>query len=396
MIKDKQKTRQQLAGELMEMHQRIAELEASEIKRKRAEEKLQKSEASLTEAQRIAHLGNWDWDIVTNELVWSDEIYDIFGLTPPEFGATYEAFLNSVHPDDREFVQKSTDEALYEGRPYSIEHRIVRPGDSERIVHQQGEVIFDEGGKPIRMVGAVQDITEHQRTERKIVEYEELSRLKNNLLSTVSHELRTPLAVIKGYCTMLLDYDRRLKRSEKEQCLESIDKATDRLTELVDHLLDMSRLEAGLLRLNKRSTSILKLMEEVVTEAKVRASSHKIVTDLAKSLPKTESSVNISVELGLIWPANHKKVMVDVFVNGLASDRLSGLNSFQLSMKDDYGRVEPLTGLLFQRKIQLEAWRDGRDPDGRVYTISITATDCAGNTATAETTVIVPRDHRRR
>lgn len=135
--------------------------------RKKAEESLRKSEMGLTEAQRIAHLGNWDWNIGTNELQWSDEIYRIFGLKPQEFGATYEAFLDSVHPDDRESVKKAVSEALY-GMPYSFEHRIVLPDGSIRFVHERGEVTFGESGEPIRMVGTVHDITEQKEAEKAL------------------------------------------------------------------------------------------------------------------------------------------------------------------------------------------------------------------------------------
>jgi len=156
-----------------ELEQRVKELKREEEDRKRSEERLKRSEASLAEAQRIAHLGNWDWNIVTNELHWSDEIYRIFGLTPQEFGATYEAFLNSVHPDDRAFVNKAVDEALYEDKPYSIDHRIVIPEGTERFVHEQAGVTFDEGGKPMRMIGTIHDITEYKQTETALRESEE-------------------------------------------------------------------------------------------------------------------------------------------------------------------------------------------------------------------------------
>lgn len=141
--------------------------------RKQAEQRLRRSEASLAEAQRIAHLGSWDWNIQTDELTWSDEIYRIFGLLPQEFGATYEAFLNSVHPRDRKFVRKSVDEVLYEKKPYSIDHRIVRRDGSERVVHESAKIIFDKTGKPIRMVGTVQDITQRKATEGKLRRYQE-------------------------------------------------------------------------------------------------------------------------------------------------------------------------------------------------------------------------------
>ena len=148
--------------------------------RKQATEAMQKSEASLTNAQRIAKLGNWDWDIENNELIWSDEIYRIFGLKPQEFGATYDAFLNYIHPDDRIFVQKSVDEALYEKKPYSIEHRIVLHDGTERIVHEQAEVTFDKDGKPIYMSGVVHDITEQKQLENDLKErIKELNGLYN-------------------------------------------------------------------------------------------------------------------------------------------------------------------------------------------------------------------------
>jgi PAS domain S-box-containing protein len=140
--------------------------------RKRADEALRKGEASLTNAQRIAHMGNWDWDIVTGELRWSDEIYRIFGLEPQQFGATYEAFLNTVHPDDRKHVQESVNKALDEGAPYNIDHRIVLPSGDVRFVNEQGEVAFNSAGEPVRMNGVVLDITDRKLAEEALRESE--------------------------------------------------------------------------------------------------------------------------------------------------------------------------------------------------------------------------------
>lgn len=143
---------------------------------------LQLSEASLTNAQRIAHLGNWDWDIVKNDLSMSNEMYRIIGLDPHEFGATIEAFLDTVHPDDRNSVQKGVDKALYEKIPYNIDHRILLPDGSIRIVNEQAEVNFDETGKPIKMTGTLQDITERKKAEQKLKDSEEkIQNLINNI-----------------------------------------------------------------------------------------------------------------------------------------------------------------------------------------------------------------------
>ena len=143
------------------------------IQKKKAEEALARSEASLAEAQRIAGFGNWDWNIVTNELAWSDEIYRIFGLTPQQFGATYEAFMESVHPVDRDCVKGAIEEALKENK-YSIDHRIVLPSGETRFVHEQANVIFNDSSEPVRMIGTVQDITELKQLEeeRKKIVYQ--------------------------------------------------------------------------------------------------------------------------------------------------------------------------------------------------------------------------------
>ncbi|MEW6144534.1 MAG: PAS domain S-box protein [Thermodesulfobacteriota bacterium] len=151
-------------------------------KRREAEEALRKAKESLSDAQRIAHLGNWDWDVITNELHWSDEVYRIFGYEPQEFGATYGSFLNSVHPDDRDFVKKAVDDALYRGAIYSIDHRIVLPDGSERFVHEQAEVVFDDYGRPVRMIGTVLDITGLRKTEKALREHE---RMLTTVLSSL-------------------------------------------------------------------------------------------------------------------------------------------------------------------------------------------------------------------
>jgi len=134
---------------------------------RQTEERLRTNETRLSEAQHIAHFGNWEWNIATGKLVWSDEIYRIFGLRPQEFAATYNAFLKAVHPKDRELVRAAVNKTLRNNLPYNIDHRIVLPGGSERVVHEHGEVFRDKAGQPIRMVGTVQDVTEHKKIERR-------------------------------------------------------------------------------------------------------------------------------------------------------------------------------------------------------------------------------------
>ena len=144
--------------------------------RKQAEEILRKSEASLSNAQRISHLGNWDWDLVKNKVKLSNEIYNILGLAPQRFETTFESFLKYIHPDDELFVQDNINKAIYEHKPYSIDYRILLSDSSERIIHAQGEVTFNKAGQAIWMSGIMQDITERKQMETALQKSEQKFR----------------------------------------------------------------------------------------------------------------------------------------------------------------------------------------------------------------------------
>jgi len=123
---------------------------------------------SLNRAQQIAHLGNWEWDIQTNALWWSDEIYRIFGLEPQECQATYDKFLERVHPEDREKIQEAVMDALKHHTRYSLMHRIIRQDGTVRYVLEEGNVIVDDEGNPYQMTGIVHDITEEHEKEEAL------------------------------------------------------------------------------------------------------------------------------------------------------------------------------------------------------------------------------------
>lgn len=198
--------------------------------------------------------------------------------------------LSLVAIEDSDVVRSSTAFTLQEESPYPCEYRILNKTGQIKWVMQTVSPIRYEGREAI--LGNLMDITERKYLERKVIEYEELSKMKSDLLATVSHELRTPLATIKGYSTMILDYYSRLGSGETRDCLKSIDSSTDRLTKLVDNLLDTSRMEAGLLKLEKSPTGICQLIRKVATEARMRASHHKIITRLDNKLPV----VNIDIK----------------------------------------------------------------------------------------------------
>ena len=144
--------------------------------RKRTEESLSLSERSLAQAQRIAHIGNWEHELRGGRTHWSDEMYRIFGFAPRAIASSYKTFMLFVHPDDRDLVRGAIRGVLHGNRPDDVEYRIVRPDGDVRYVHTQYEVSHGESGRPAKFSGTVHDVTERKRAEEALLRSEERFR----------------------------------------------------------------------------------------------------------------------------------------------------------------------------------------------------------------------------
>lgn len=136
--------------------------------RRRTETALRESEKRLRLAQKTAGIGNWEWNLVTGRLYWSEENYRILGLDPQLIKPSFEAFLNALDPRDRNLVKTALEEASSGKKPYDVDMHIVRPDGEVRIINAKAQVEFDEAGKAVRMAGTVQDITERMRVEEAL------------------------------------------------------------------------------------------------------------------------------------------------------------------------------------------------------------------------------------
>ncbi len=251
---------------------------------------LLENEIRLNEAQKIAHVGNWDWNLLTNEIYWSDEIYRIFRLDPLEFGRTYDAFLNYVDPEDRNRVNNATQKAL-NGEPFSIECGIILPDGKRSIIHAQGDVVFDEKNIPVRIRGIIQDIT-----ERKMAE-EALEKMDKIRIKEIHHRIKNNLQVI---CSLL--------------SLEA------------EKFSDAKMLEA-LRESRNRVVSMALIHEELYKGDKLDAIDfaaylHKLTADLFNLYNFGNENISLSMDLEQIYLDMDTAIPLGIIVNELISNAL--------------------------------------------------------------------------
>ncbi|HKS37219.1 MAG TPA: PAS domain S-box protein, partial [Verrucomicrobiae bacterium] len=234
--------------------------------RKQAEEALRKSEERF---QLIAHATNdtvWDWDLKTDEVWWNEGIKTVFGYSLEEVGHDGSWWDDHIHAEDKDRVLAGMHEVVQSGgRYWSSEYRYRRADGSYADVFDRGYVLLDDYGRPIRMIGAMMDITVRKRVERELAkardEALESVRLKSEFLANISHEVRTPLNGIIGMTVLLQDSS---LTPEQRSFSETIQASADALLGIINDILDFSKLEAGKLQFETLDFDLRALVESTL------------------------------------------------------------------------------------------------------------------------------------
>lgn len=226
---------------------------------------LQENEARLKEAQRIAHVGSWELDVGTKISVWTEEMYRIAGRDPAAFDISYSNILTLLPLEDREQLKRAVERAIADGKPYEVEHRIIRPDGSVRHVVSRGEAIFDGAGNVVKLRGTGADISDRKRAEIELQKAKETAEAtveaKSGLIANMSHELRSPLNAILGFARLLMN-DPELTSQQCENA-EIIFQSGNYLLHLIDRVLDLAKLEAGCATVNPTPCNLDYLLQEL-------------------------------------------------------------------------------------------------------------------------------------
>jgi len=233
--------------------------------------------------------GFWEWDIASGELTWSEAIFRQHGLEPAERAPAFPAYLAMIHPDDREMFQSAIAAALEDDDAFSLDFRLVWPDGSIHWTHGAARVFRDPDGRPQRMIGTGQDITERRRVaaerDQLLIEERRAGEFREAFIDVISHELRTPITTILGLTQILARPGRIDDPVERAAMLEDVRAESERLHHLVEDLLVLSRVERGRLVVDAEPLQPRRLLEQIVEHETAESPTIEIRLLAADDLP---------------------------------------------------------------------------------------------------------------
>ncbi|MEW9797040.1 putative bifunctional diguanylate cyclase/phosphodiesterase [Alteromonas sp. CYL-A6] len=301
-------------------------------------------EMLLSESQSIAKMGSWDWNIENGSLSWSEQIYTMFGLAPDEFAASYDAFLQMIHPDDRALVENAVASALDHGKTYQVNHRIIRPDGEIRYVTERGRLYYNAQGNAVRMIGTILDITDdyhkqqalaeanakieaHQVQLRQLAYHDGLTGLPNRnfFISHVDELIATSVSVAASFAIMYIDLD-GFKEINDSQGHAAGDLVLKEVASKLRHLLPQ---DAVLARLGGDEFGVL--LGGLTDEALQEKAEH-LVAGLPFHKSYGELTLKVTASIGIaLFPRDGKTVseLIQKADIAMYRSKASGKNRYQ-------------------------------------------------------------------
>jgi PAS domain S-box-containing protein len=288
-----------------------SELEKEVAERKKAEAELMHLNKLLNEAQDIAKLGSWHWEVKTNRLTWSDSLYRIYGLDKSEKEVTFEGFMNKVHPDDRTFVSEHIQSAINSGALQTYRHRIVMDDGTVKIMQGRGEVVRDENGEVLRMTGTGQEVTEHYQAQQELLtktnELETANMELQKFAYVASHDLQEPLRKTLTFASLLKKEAENQLNEKAKSYVEKIVHSSSRMQQLIDDILNFSS---------------LKTRDEVFENKNLTEILQQVLVDMEVAIEKSNAQINYhSLPAAEVIPTQVGQLFQNLLSNSLKFKR---------------------------------------------------------------------------
>jgi PAS domain S-box-containing protein len=301
---------------------------------RKTQEKLISSEKSLNEAQKIAKIGSWDFNLVTQELHWSNELYKIFEIEKKAYDPNlYGKYLSRFLEEDIEILNKNVYNTVTNKVPYEMEHRIVLDDNKTKWVFCTGVPILDKQDNVIALKGVVQNITQKKLIDDTIKakdKAEAANMAKSDFLSNMSHEIRTPLNGIVGFTDLLL---KTKVDNDQLQYLKTVNESANTLMDIINNILDFSKIEAGKLELNYEEIDVIELSNQIVNLFKYEANHKKI--DLLLHIDKNVPQYIVGDSFRL------KQILVNLLSNAMKFTS-SGYIKLHVTQEEEYDSLSKI------------------------------------------------------
>jgi PAS domain S-box-containing protein len=261
-----------------------------------AEQKLRELSDRLELALQAGKIGVWEWDVTNDILFWDDRMYELFDIPPSVQPLSYQTFISRVHPDDRSYVETTLQNAIANREKFDCEFRIVLDDGTIRFIKGDSIVRYGENhNEPTRTIGINWDLSDRKHTEEQLRqtnrELERATRLKDEFLANMSHELRTPLNSILGMCEGLQEEVFGTLTDKQHKSLTTIERSGKHLLDLINEILDLSKIESGKLELEIQEVSLYDICQSSLTF--VRQMAYKKNIHLSQQVPQNIGTISV-------------------------------------------------------------------------------------------------------
>ncbi|MEP0918733.1 ATP-binding protein [Leptolyngbya sp. DQ-M1] len=307
--------------------------------RKQAEKALKESTEQLSLALAAAKLGDWSWNAATDIVTFTEQAAEIFGIPPGPY-MTWTQMQKLLHPDDRERAGLQLEQAIAERSDYDIEYRVIHPNRTERWIAAKGRAQYDSFGQVLGMLGVVQDITQRKQAEQereKLLEREQnarreaeqANRIKDEFLAVLSHELRSPLNPILGWSKLL--QARQFDEAATRRALQTIERNAKLQTQLIDDLLDVSRILRGKMMLDACPVDLVTVVDAALETVHLSAEAKGI---------EVQKVIASEIELVLGDVARLQQVVWNLLSNAIKFTPSGGTIEIRLAQTNTHVQIQ--------------------------------------------------------